>query len=319
MMTDNAIRAFEKATPDNLFPKGYLAANPDLIRAFGQDEKAAVAHFAKYGRAEGRSQLTPDYFAWRADAAEQRARYVRFRDCLLAPPPDATQFPIQVGARFESLENYEAESANETSSEFAAALAADPDGRYIDVGAGLRNRIFRNCLYVEVYPSHTTDVVIEPTCLLPFRDASFDGVGCFAVLEHVREPWTMAREFARILRPGGRVFIDWPFLQPVHGFPSHYYNATQEGLRAMFERDFDIAVLHTGAHQGPDFTVEWILSSLLRDITDAAVRARVERMTVGELAAQPPQSELWRDILARLRPADLAKLSCGNSLVAIRK
>ena len=33
----------------------YLAANPDLIRAFGVDTTAAAQHFSSYGSAEGRS------------------------------------------------------------------------------------------------------------------------------------------------------------------------------------------------------------------------------------------------------------------------
>ncbi|HWL05100.1 MAG TPA: methyltransferase domain-containing protein [Xanthobacteraceae bacterium] len=318
-MTDTEIEAFERVAPDNLFPKGYLAANPDLAKAFGDKEKAAAEHFANHGHAEGRFQMTPAYFAWRADAAEQAARYARFRDCLIVPPDGASRFPIQIGTQFESLQDYQCESANATPSEFATVINGNPDGRYIDVGAGLRTRIFRNCLNVEVYPSYTTDVVIEPTCRLPFRDASFDGLGCFAVLEHVREPWTMVEEFARIVRPGGHVFIDWPFLQPVHGFPSHYYNATQEGVRALFERDFEILHLHTGLHQGPDFTVQWILSALLADIGDPAIKARIANMTVGELAALPPQSEFWHQVLAQLKPADIVKLSCGNSLIGVRK
>jgi SAM-dependent methyltransferase len=41
---------------------------------------------------------------------------------------------------------------------------------------------------------------------LPFRDASFDLVICYLVLEHVADPKRVIGEFARILRPDG-VFI----------------------------------------------------------------------------------------------------------------
>src|SRR5581483_8292626 len=101
-------------------------------------------------------------------------------------------------------------------------------------------------------PAITADVLIDPSCELPFNDKSLDGIGCFAVLEHVTMPWRMADEFARVVKPGGKIYVDWPFLQPVHGYPSHYYNATREGLRNLFARDFEIEELRTGPHQGPD-------------------------------------------------------------------
>jgi ubiquinone/menaquinone biosynthesis C-methylase UbiE len=42
---------------------------------------------------------------------------------------------------------------------------------------------------------------------LPFRDASFDAVCCFAALHMFAEPFTALDHFARVLTPGGRVAI----------------------------------------------------------------------------------------------------------------
>lgn len=44
---------------------------------------------------------------------------------------------------------------------------------------------------------------------LPFRDRSVDVCYSSNVLEHVPEPWTMAREMVRVTRPGGLVFISY--------------------------------------------------------------------------------------------------------------
>jgi SAM-dependent methyltransferase len=43
---------------------------------------------------------------------------------------------------------------------------------------------------------------------LPFRDASFDGVLCFGVLQAVSETTPILREIARVLRPGATLYID---------------------------------------------------------------------------------------------------------------
>ena len=42
---------------------------------------------------------------------------------------------------------------------------------------------------------------------LPFRDASFDAVACFAVLDLVPEPLAVLDETARVLTPGGRIAL----------------------------------------------------------------------------------------------------------------
>ena len=44
---------------------------------------------------------------------------------------------------------------------------------------------------------------------LPFRDEAFDVVYSSNVLEHVAEPWTVAEEMLRVLRPGGLAFISY--------------------------------------------------------------------------------------------------------------
>ena len=129
----------------------------------------------------------------------------------------------------------------------------------------------------------------------------------------------MAAEMARVVKPGGKIFIDWPFLQPAHGFPSHYYNATRNGLRALFDSHFDIARLTTDGHQGPDYTVQWIVSWLLNAVGDKALRKRLASKTIGEIAAELPQSDFWRDVLKSLDDKAIETLSCGNSLIGTRK
>ena len=224
------VRVIELATGTNLFPKGYLLANADLRAAFGEDETLSVQHFNRYGLTEGRRQVTREFL----DSTERRrSKLARFRDCFTSIPDGARTLPICFCSATETITDYESESAHPTAHGWSDELTANPDKLYADIGAGLRTEVFDNCLYVEVYPSLTTDVVIPPDCKLPFKSASLDGIGCFAVLEHVRWPWIMAAEFARVVKPGGKIFIDWPFLAPLHGYPSHYYNATREGLRAM--------------------------------------------------------------------------------------
>jgi len=48
--------------------------------------------------------------------------------------------------------------------------------------------------------------------VLPFQDASFDGVFAARLLLHVTNPQVVLNELARVVRPGGRVVVmDWDF------------------------------------------------------------------------------------------------------------
>ena len=305
------IRVFERATTQNFNAPGYLLANRDLRIAFGDDEAMAERHLHEFGLKENRIQVS------KAFLSSRHAKFARFKGTL--PECNAQCFPVNFGQSPYDISEYSSESSNHPLGFWIAELDSNVNKLYADIGAGLRRVVMPNCVYVEVYPSLTTDVLINPDCKLPFKDSSLDGIGCFAVLEHINEPWEMAVEFSRVVKPGGKIFIDWPFLQPVHGYPSHYYNATREGLRFLFSDKFKIDELDTGAWQGPDYTVNWVLNSLLSRIKDDSIRTQLSQTTVEDLCNQPPQSEMWKAILRTLDDNAISMLACGNFLIGTRK
>lgn len=73
---------------------------------------------------------------------------------------------------------------------------------------------------------------------LPFESESFDCVVCNAILEHVPWPELALYEFHRILRPGGHLWIEVPFIQAYHSHPYDYWRCTLPGIRRWCE-DFD--------------------------------------------------------------------------------
>jgi len=50
---------------------------------------------------------------------------------------------------------------------------------------------------------------------LPFEDASFDYVTCVEGIEHLENPFSCVREFARVLRPGGTLVITTPNIMSI--------------------------------------------------------------------------------------------------------
>jgi len=77
---------------------------------------------------------------------------------------------------------------------------------------------------------------------LQFADESFDVVVCNAVLEHVEFPEQAIGELKRVLRPGGRIWVEVPFNQPYHASPSDFWRVTPSGLR-IWMRDFEETAL----------------------------------------------------------------------------
>jgi hypothetical protein len=52
-----------------------------------------------------------------------------------------------------------------------------------------------------------------------------------------------------------------PQLQPVHGYPHHYYNMTAQGLRALFDRDLTIDDHLVVDSILPIWSLTWIVQS----------------------------------------------------------
>jgi SAM-dependent methyltransferase len=75
---------------------------------------------------------------------------------------------------------------------------------------------------------------------LPFEDGVFDGVWVQAVLEHVLEPATIVDEIHRVLRRGGLVYAETPFMQQVHERAYDFSRFTQSGHRWLFKRFSEI-------------------------------------------------------------------------------
>lgn len=313
------------ATDENFEADLYVAANPGVAAHVARGG-LAWSHFDRFGRREGRHQLTPE--AAGLIGTRRRRKYDRFRHVLdasrgaggaFAFAADADAFPVRYGGAAYDLAAYQDESANPGIAHFHEHVRAHRDLLFADLGCGRRSETLDNCLYLEVYPSPSADVVMEPACRYPIADASLDGVGCVSVLEHVGEPWLVAAEIARMVKPGGMIVIDYPFLQPLHGYPSHFFNATREGLRRLFERQFDVVTLQTLGNQTPDHALRWQLSELRSAIGDEDVRTAFDSMSIAALIAEPPGSPFWQRLLATVPDERIAALAAGNTLVGRRR
>ncbi|QDT05884.1 hypothetical protein K227x_42890 [Rubripirellula lacrimiformis] len=74
------------------------------------------------------------------------------------------------------------------------------------------------------------DVLCDVNQPIPIPDNSFDTVICSDVLEHLHTPHITIQEITRVLRPGGKLFLNVPFLYGLHEQPHDYHRYTRFAL-----------------------------------------------------------------------------------------
>jgi SAM-dependent methyltransferase len=180
-------------------------------------------------------------------------------------------------------------AAGDNFRELARLLEDEPDG----LGAGGRRRVlvvggqregagFGELLASPAVETVDTDVAVGPRTQivcdghdLPFRDGEFDAVVAQAVLEHVADPPRVVSEVHRVLRPGGLVYSEVPFMQQVHEGAHDFTRYTHTGHRRLF-RCFD--EIRSGAVGGPGMALAWSVEYFLLSFTTSrAVRTVMRR------------------------------------------
>lgn len=68
---------------------------------------------------------------------------------------------------------------------------------------------------------------------LPFLASSFDTVVAFQLIEHLPEPLIFLQETARVLKPGGKLILTFPLINPVHEAPYDFFRYTSYGMEHL--------------------------------------------------------------------------------------
>jgi SAM-dependent methyltransferase/uncharacterized protein YbaR (Trm112 family) len=142
---------------------------------------------------------------------------------------------------------------------FEEILSELPDGAAVlDLGGGDRRHVDPRVFNLEYLPYYRVDLYADGL-KLPFADKSFDFILSQAVLEHVPDPAHAVSEILRVLRPGGKIYAEFAFMQPLHAVPFHFFNITPHGATLLFER-FDSVKI--GSFGGLGDTMRWFFRLL---------------------------------------------------------
>jgi SAM-dependent methyltransferase len=155
-----------------------------------------------------------------------------------------------------------------------------PGAKICDVGAGGR-RIVPDVVTVDAVAAAGVDLTGD-IHNLPIPDGSFDCVFCTGTLEHVRDPSRAVEELHRILKPGGIVHIDVPFIQGYHPDPTDYWRFTLDGLRLLCKRFEEI---ESGTYIGPSCGLVWIVREWANSLTSNRILSNMLLVPVALLTA----------------------------------
>lgn len=96
-------------------------------------------------------------------------------------------------------------------------------------------RFGARCLNVDVQQKENVDLVCD-LHELPNDLGPFDAVICNAVLQYCRDPRRLAERFDAVLKPGGLLFVDAPWVQPFCPDTPDLYRFSESALRNVFDR-----------------------------------------------------------------------------------
>jgi SAM-dependent methyltransferase/uncharacterized protein YbaR (Trm112 family) len=118
-----------------------------------------------------------------------------------------------------------------------------------------------------------TDVAIdERTALvcdahtLPFAEQTFDGVISQALMLYLQDFPRCVNEMMRVLKPGGLVYSDAPFMEQVVGGAYDFYRFTLTGHEYQFRNFEKIA---SGVSCGPAMATAWSMQYLLLSFSES--------------------------------------------------
>ncbi|MCF6317551.1 MAG: class I SAM-dependent methyltransferase [Marinosulfonomonas sp.] len=138
---------------------------------------------------------------------------------------------------------------------------------------------------------------------LPFADQCIDAIVTTAVIEHVMYPERVASEIQRVLKPGGLLYSELPFIQQVHEGAYDFTRYTLSGHRRLFN---GIQIIDSGMVAGPGTALLWTIENFFMAFFISRTARKIAKLTGRILFGWLK----YFDYLLRNKPAAMDGASC---------
>lgn len=110
--------------------------------------------------------------------------------------------------------------------------SAGADGKVLEIGSGTR-RFHEKIINFDINAFENVDIVGNGA-RLPFLNESIDAIFILAVLEHTRQPQMVIQECFRVLKKGGIIYSEVPFVFRYHSYPTDFWRYSLQGQEELF-------------------------------------------------------------------------------------
>lgn len=124
-----------------------------------------------------------------------------------------------------------------------------------------------NITSIDIAGTENVDYIVDAH-YLPFKNETFDAIWIQAVLEHVVSPEVVVKEIFRVLKEGGIVYSETPFMQQIHMGKNDFTRYTASGHRYLF-RSFE--KINVGINGGPGTTLAWSIKYFIWSLSNEKI------------------------------------------------
>ena len=135
-----------------------------------------------------------------------------------------------------------------------------------------------NVTKLNIYPGENIDIVADGESL-PFEDERFDKILLRCVLEHVKDPSKILMEASRVLNRKGKMVIEVPFINPLHGAPEDFFRFTPNGLIKLVQ-DQGLVVDKIFYTEDINYAIKWLVWQRFKENGDLGIKILIKMITL---------------------------------------
>lgn len=128
-----------------------------------------------------------------------------------------------------------------------------PGSKVLDAGAGPNRfkKYFQDCEYLtQDFKQYGEIDYVCDIVNIPVEDNSFDVIICTEVFEHIPRPDLAVKEFSRILKSNGKLYLTAPLNSGIHQAPHHYYGGFSKFWYAKYLEEYGFKEINIKKKKG---------------------------------------------------------------------